>query len=112
MLTSGQYLPVELVGSRRENVCAFCRKSGDAALVVVAPRLVAGLVGMSGQPPLGPTIWEDTRLILPKGLAQGRFVNLFTGDLLSASDDPESPTLPIASALSAFPVAALSCLSN
>jgi (1->4)-alpha-D-glucan 1-alpha-D-glucosylmutase len=112
LLTCGQYLPVELAGSRREYVCAFCRKSGDAALIVVAPRLVAGLVGMSGQPPLGPTVWEDTLLILPKGLAQGQFVNLFTGDLLSAGDDSESPVLPIASALKTFPVAALAYLST
>ena len=112
LFNSGQYLPVELSGSRREQVCAFCRKSADAAVIVVAPRLVAGLVGLSGQPPLGPAIWEETRLILPKGLAGGQFVNLFTGEVLSASSDPDSPALSLAAVLATFPVAALACVST
>ncbi|HEY2253855.1 MAG TPA: malto-oligosyltrehalose synthase, partial [Planctomycetaceae bacterium] len=95
LFTSGQYLPIELSGSRREHVCAFCRKSADATVLVVAPRLVAGLLGLSGKPPLGSTAWEDTRLVLPKGLTGRRFVNLFTGAELSASDDPDSATLPV-----------------
>jgi maltooligosyltrehalose synthase len=77
----------------------------------VAPRLVAGLLGLSGKPPLGSTAWEDTRLVLPKGLTGRRFVNLFTGAELSASDDPDSATLPVADALLNFPIAALSSFS-
>ena len=60
-------------------MCAFCRKSADAAVLVVVPRMVAGLVGLSNLPPVGPTTWEDTQLLLPKGFTGRRFANLFTG---------------------------------
>jgi (1->4)-alpha-D-glucan 1-alpha-D-glucosylmutase len=108
LFTSGQYLPLELSGRRREHVCAFCRRSADAAIIVVAPRLVAGLLGMSGQPPLGLAAWEDTRLVLPKGINGGQFTNLLTGDAVAASEDLDSPTLTLAATLLRFPVAALS----
>jgi (1->4)-alpha-D-glucan 1-alpha-D-glucosylmutase len=112
LFTSGQYLPVELSGSRREHVCAFCRKSGDTVIIVAAPRLVAGLVAMTSRAPLGPETWEDTRLILPKGMARGQFVNLFTGEMLPADGESESPALLVASALMTFPVAALAFASS
>lgn len=111
LFSNGQYLPVELSGNRREHVCAFCRKSADAAMIVVAPRLVAGLSGLSSQPPLGPGTWDDTQLVLPKGMMGRRFANLFTSDVLTASGDADGPTLPVADALMSFPVAVLSGLS-
>ncbi len=110
LFINGQYLPVEPTGSRREHVCAYCRKSADAAVLVVAPRLVAGLVGVSSQPPVGPHVWDDTKLLLPRGFAGRRFADLFTGEMLSADDDADSPTLPVAAALSKLPFAALKVL--
>lgn len=107
LFTTGQYQPLELEGDRREHVCAFVRKASDAAVIVVVPRLIAGLVGLTGQPPCGHAVWGDTRLLLPKTLAGGRFVNLLTGELLPAAETFESPVLPVAAALSNFPVAAL-----
>jgi (1->4)-alpha-D-glucan 1-alpha-D-glucosylmutase len=106
LFTSGEYLPMEIEGERREHICALARKSNGAAVLVVAPRLVAGLVGLTGLPPSGPEIWRDTRILLPPGLGGGRFVNLLTGQLLSC-DDLDSPALPAATVLSTFPVAVL-----
>jgi (1->4)-alpha-D-glucan 1-alpha-D-glucosylmutase len=107
LFTIGQYLPLEVEGERREHLCAFVRKSSDAVVVVIAPRLIAGLVGLGGQPPVGREVWGDTRLLLPKGLAEGRFVNLLTGEFLPAGDGLETPVLPVATALASFPVAVL-----
>jgi len=112
LFTTGQYLPVELSGARRENVCAFCRKSADAAVIVVVPRLIGGLLGLSGQPPIGQATWDDSRLVLPKGLAGRRFANLFTNEELAVSDDSDAATLSVADVLKAFPVAVLTCLAT
>jgi hypothetical protein len=40
-------------------------------------------------------------------LAEGRFVNLLTGEFLPAGDGLETPVLPVATALASFPVAVL-----
>ncbi|MBI3862922.1 MAG: malto-oligosyltrehalose synthase [Planctomycetia bacterium] len=107
LFTTGQYLPLDLEGNRRESVCAFLRRQSDVSLVVAAPRLVAGLAGESGAPPVGSAIWDDTRLVLPKGLAGGRFVDLFTGRILTPVGDGDSQSLPLASVFESFPIAAL-----
>jgi (1->4)-alpha-D-glucan 1-alpha-D-glucosylmutase len=107
LFTTGQYLPIELAGDRREHLCAFVRKSNEAAVLVVVPRLVAGLVGLTSRPPCGPEVWRDTLLMLPKGFSGGRFVNLLTGEFLPARDGHDGSALPVAEVLARFPVAAL-----
>jgi (1->4)-alpha-D-glucan 1-alpha-D-glucosylmutase len=106
LFTIGDYVPIELRGERSERVCAFTRRQGGTTVVVVAPRLVAGLVGLTGLAPCGREVWSDTALVLPDDLAGSRFVNLLTGELV-AGDTPESPVVPVANVLSYFPVAAL-----
>jgi len=107
LFTTGQYIPLEASGSRRENLCAFLRQSSATTVLVVVPRLVAGLLAGKSGPPIGPDIWGDTRLVLPKGVEEGRFANLLTGDVLETMVGPESSELPMASVLRTFPVAVL-----
>jgi (1->4)-alpha-D-glucan 1-alpha-D-glucosylmutase len=103
--SAGQYVPLEAAGSRGEHVCAFLRKTADTTVLAVAPRLVAGLVGMSGQPPVGRDVWNGTLLPLPEELAGARFVNLLTGETADANGDAGAAKLPLAAIFPTFPVA-------
>jgi (1->4)-alpha-D-glucan 1-alpha-D-glucosylmutase len=110
----GDYLPLEAIGVRARHVCAFARqisatsRGGPRVAIVVAPRLFAQLVPLSadaqpGPPPLGPTIWEDTSVVLGS-LATSTLENVFTGHRFT----PRDGLLPLAEVLADFPVAVLS----
>jgi (1->4)-alpha-D-glucan 1-alpha-D-glucosylmutase len=77
----GDYLPLELVGTRRDHLVAFARRADDAWAVTLAPRLTARL-GVDGAWPLG-AVWEDTQVALPSG-APRRWTNVLTGERLVA----------------------------
>ncbi|MGP0066646.1 MAG: hypothetical protein ACLQGP_24030 [Isosphaeraceae bacterium] len=80
-------------------------KTGSANIYV--PRLVAGLTSDPDRAPLGPEVWQDTRLILA-GVAQAtRWRNLFTGEVLTAEDRDGQPSLAAADIFAGFPVALL-----
>ncbi|HSD59808.1 MAG TPA: malto-oligosyltrehalose synthase [Burkholderiales bacterium] len=102
----GGYLPLAVSGARSEHVCAFARVQGDAAAVVVVPRLLSGLLGEEPRPPLGREVWEDTRVELPWE-AGARYRNAFTGELLAAESRNGNADLSLHRVFGSFPVALL-----
>lgn len=109
----GQYRGLEAVGDKARHVCAFALGTGSETgrdrrlAIVVAPRLLAQLTPRSDEsqatpPPLGETIWGNTRLTL-EDLDAPQLHNLFTGQPCPV----ERRELPLASVLSDFPVAVL-----
>ncbi len=111
LFLDGAYLPLGATGARQEHVCAFSRTLGDEAVVVAVPRLVVGLTGGEEQPPLGPAIWQDTRVLLPAEEAGRQYRNLYTGEVLTVAEKGEA-ALALAEVLGQFPVALLERLST
>jgi (1->4)-alpha-D-glucan 1-alpha-D-glucosylmutase len=109
LFSHGTYLPLEAAGSKRDHICAFARSLEGEAILVAVPRLVVRLAGEAERPPMGPEVWGMTRLLLPPPLASRSYRNLFTGEVLTADRSDGTPGLPLAAALSNFPVALLEC---
>jgi (1->4)-alpha-D-glucan 1-alpha-D-glucosylmutase len=107
LFLSGSYEPLQAAGARQEHVCAFLRTLGDEAVVAAVPRLVLGLTGGAERPPLGPEVWGDTRLLLPREQAGRSFRSLFTGAVLAPGEHEGRPALPLAEVFGQFPVALL-----
>jgi malto-oligosyltrehalose synthase len=63
LFAEGSYEPLAVSGEKADHLIAFRRRSGDEALVVVVPRLTAGLGTAAGP------IWADTRIALPEAEA-------------------------------------------
>jgi len=61
----GEYVPLRVDGAKARHVIAFLRKMKDKSLLMVAPRLIAGLLGTQKTPPIGSEVWEDTQIMLP-----------------------------------------------
>jgi (1->4)-alpha-D-glucan 1-alpha-D-glucosylmutase len=99
LFVDGAYVPLAVEGSKASHVCAFARRRGGEEVVVVVPRLVFGLLGGREAMPLGPAVWEDTRLLLAEGQGAA-YRNLFT-----AEDVSEDGVLLVGEALKEFPVA-------
>lgn len=104
LCTVGEYLPLPVVGERREHVCAFARLHEGRAVVVAAPRWMAGLTAEMGQPPLGVDVWRDTVIELPGELGAGTWRDVFSGRELSPAGDGR---FAVADLLNVFPLAVL-----
>jgi (1->4)-alpha-D-glucan 1-alpha-D-glucosylmutase len=100
LFDEGNYVTLAVKGSKKEHVCAFARVLQKEMVIVLVPRLVAGLL-KEQRLPLGPDVWEDTRLQLP---GTGRFLNVFSGQTL----DTSQTELSVSHVLTEFPVALLS----
>jgi (1->4)-alpha-D-glucan 1-alpha-D-glucosylmutase len=100
----GGYTPLKPQGSRGEHVVAFGRHRERAAVIAIAPRLVARLNPPG--PPVGP-LWSGTWLPLPDGWAFRVFRNVLTGEAVDAVTRDGRPGLPLETALATFPVALL-----
>ncbi|WP_437736519.1 malto-oligosyltrehalose synthase [Sorangium sp. So ce1335] len=116
----GAYAPRAVTGEREAHVVAFSRRveadtSNARALVVIAPRFSARLLGGAVAPPIGK-VWAGTSVDVEPGL----YKDLFTGAEIEASAPASSPrdaaptsdpkggaALPLDRVLSDFPVALL-----
>jgi (1->4)-alpha-D-glucan 1-alpha-D-glucosylmutase len=97
----GRYVPLHADSGREENVVAFAlRRNGDA-VIAVAPRLFARLLGVDDAAPIGERVWGAAAIALPNGLA-GKFQNVLTGEGFDLHQ-----ALPLARLLARFPVALL-----
>jgi (1->4)-alpha-D-glucan 1-alpha-D-glucosylmutase len=109
LFETGTYTPLEVQGSRQDNVCAFARNYQDQALVVVAPRLLTRLAAKAGE--IGQVtgnVWADSSLVLPVALGGiKRFRNIFTGEVLEAVTQDGKNILPLDQIFTSFPVAML-----
>ena len=87
---------------------AFARTAADRAALTIVPRLVASLTPDAPAPPIGATVWGDTRIGLD-ALASGsrRFRDVFTGAVIEPETIDGSPAIPVAAALNRMPVAIL-----
>jgi (1->4)-alpha-D-glucan 1-alpha-D-glucosylmutase len=106
LFESGDYLPLEAAGTKRDHVCAFARAAGDQVVLVAVPRLVFRLAGGIKQAPLGPEIWEKTRLLLPPHLAGRPYRNILTSEVHSLAAEG-TPDFYLGAIFGQFPVAVL-----
>jgi (1->4)-alpha-D-glucan 1-alpha-D-glucosylmutase len=107
LFATGDYLPVQASGAKREHVFGFVRCQGDRMALVVVPRLMARLLQNTDAAPLGETVWQDTTLLVPGPRPPRGWRNLFTGAPSRCAAEDGQSTLAVAELLAHFPVALL-----
>jgi (1->4)-alpha-D-glucan 1-alpha-D-glucosylmutase len=103
LFETGSYEPIEAGGALADRVIAFARRSEQAMIIVVVPRLVAALLQDREQPCPTPSAWSDTRLELPPAFAGRELLNHLTERPVPAS----SGSLAVGDVLAHLPVALL-----
>lgn len=102
----GSYRPVDASGTHKDRVVAFQRGLADRNVVVVAPRLVAPLMGDDGStPPLGD-VWGDTDVAVPD-TPSGRWRDLLTGRVIPSVRGADRRALQLSELFVHLPVALL-----
>jgi (1->4)-alpha-D-glucan 1-alpha-D-glucosylmutase len=81
----GEYVPLTIQGAKADHLVAFVRSGERTNVLVVVPRLVAGLLGDSDVPPIGPNVWGNTEILLPSRISCESYQNAFTEENTSFS---------------------------
>jgi (1->4)-alpha-D-glucan 1-alpha-D-glucosylmutase len=103
----GEYVPLTTQGFKSDSAMAFARKFKDSNLIVIVPRLVAGLLNENATIPIGPEVWGDTHLVVPSCHCSASYRNAFTGAILQPATNGRYGTINLAEALAHFPAAVL-----
>ncbi len=106
LFAEGFYLPLKAEGKLNKNICAFARQKEGNTVLVIVPRLLAGLGLSPGAPPLGK-VWEDSGLFIPEEIAGNHFHNIFTGETAQVVEREGRRTLPLEKVFAVFPLALL-----
>ena len=87
LYSQGAYRSIEPEGLCKGNLIVYTRSFGGRTLLVVAPRLVARLMGEDGSiVPIGREVWGDTRIVIPDSAE----IRTFRDVLTSATYTPAS----------------------
>ena len=108
----GEYVPLSAKGSLERHVVAFARRHQDAAVIVVAPRLLATLVEEPRRLPLGSQVWSDTVVPIPWLAPQARLTNVLTGRAVAGQRHGAGVRVAAAELLEEFPVALVEAQSS
>lgn len=99
LFSHGSYQPLGVTGEHAAQVLAFLRSHGDDHLLVIVPRLAAGLLDEHPVPHVPPQRWGNTTVVLPDTL-HARQATGMLGDCQVATDQG----IALATALARFPV--------
>jgi (1->4)-alpha-D-glucan 1-alpha-D-glucosylmutase len=106
LFMQGRYSPLSAIGEGERHIIAFERSDAESSIIVVVPRLLAGMIGPSETPTGG--IWKDTRLVVPSREKAGRFKDIFTGKTFKLETVRKGEvSIMLSELLSDFPVALL-----
>jgi malto-oligosyltrehalose synthase len=100
----GEYISLAVEGTKAGHVIAFARKSTTSSVLVVAPRQIAGLLGDSGEPPIGAQVWQDTHILLPLSDRPEQYRNVLTGEVLPLEQADGRVKIAVSEILKDFPV--------
>ena len=104
LFARGDYVPLQVIGDRKDHVIAFARHRGELTLIVVVPRLVRRLMRGNDGNGIASSTWGSTRVRLPEGLEVCSAADIFTAQSWPIDLGGE---LAIADLLDRFPVACI-----
>lgn len=102
----GDYIPLEVIGEKADNVCVFARRASSACALVITPRFYTQLV----QPedlPFGEGTWKETAVVIAFDETGKRYRNIFTDTIVTTKDYKEATIIYLSEVFSNFPVALL-----
>ncbi|OGW53764.1 MAG: hypothetical protein A2Y81_12600 [Nitrospirae bacterium RBG_13_43_8] len=108
----GEYLPLEVMGKKADNVCAFVRRIGNNRVLIVAPRFFTSLISQPTGLPLGESVWDDTFIVIPIAEPGAQYINIFTGEMITAKNYKDATEVHLSDIFANFPVAMLKRIYN
>lgn len=107
LFMEGAYIPLMGHGDLKEHICAFARQAEDKVILVVVPRFLTHLVKSSHELPLGKKVWGSSSIVIPGEIAGDKFINVFTGEMVSVIEGDGERVVNLAEVFANFPIAML-----
>ncbi len=107
LLRDGEYLPLVVDGEHAVRAVAFVRRSGDAWLLALAPRLVTPLLGDDASLRIAPERWGDTTVRVPIPGVPQRWRDVLSGAAIEVGSDAAESSIRLSDALTTLPFAVL-----
>ncbi len=107
LFENGNYIPLETLGEREENICAFARQLGKEIVIVAVPRLMARHVKDPEKFPFEKEVWGNSFLTNPFGEKDEQYLNIFINKMVHTVDHEGLTGFPLADIFADFPVALL-----
>ncbi|MBU1197052.1 malto-oligosyltrehalose synthase [Candidatus Micrarchaeota archaeon] len=105
LFEKGTYSPLYFQGPKKHHAFGYLRQHQNDAVMVVVPRLVATLC-KNQRIPFGKRAWENTHVLLPSN-APNTWRNIFTNEIIIATQRRGQPTIACADLMQRFPVSLL-----
>lgn len=93
LFAKGEYVPLAASGERARQILAFGRRTADQSLLVIAPRLMLGVLEGRGDRLPPPDAWRDTAVHLTERFGGRRFRDLVSDDILDPGAELEVRSL-------------------
>jgi len=106
LFMDGTYTPLWSDGNFKDHACAFARQGDGKVVLVIVPRFLSHLTQVD-EAPLGREVWGDSSITIPSELAEERFRNIFTGEMVDAAKGDGKNRLILGEVFASFPVAML-----
>lgn len=103
LFKKGNYFPLDVTGTKAENIVAFARNFENETIITIVPRLIYHLTSEERPFPTGEEIWQDTKIILPEHLKNSNWKDIFTGKTVVDEDSK----IKTGSVLNLLPVSVL-----
>jgi (1->4)-alpha-D-glucan 1-alpha-D-glucosylmutase len=107
LFQNGDYIPLGVHGGKANHLVAFARTHGPSRAIVVVPRLIAKLMGLREELPLGGEVWGDTLIELPPNFDNIAYRNILTSEIVRPCRNQNASTLCASEVLRNFPVSLL-----
>ena len=103
LFRDGEYIPLEVTGPDSSHVFGFLRRDSHTTVLVLIPRLVAGLASRNEQNILTTLSQLTADLVLPESGLCGGWTNVFTGEVI----DLPNVRIPVGTIFDKCPVGLL-----
>lgn len=107
LFSNGDYVGLDSEGPLADHICAFARRLGDEAVLVVAARWFARLSADTADGSLLGRAWEGTRIRLPEAASTWRYRDVLCGRTVQALPHAQGYCLEAAALFEVLPVALL-----
>jgi (1->4)-alpha-D-glucan 1-alpha-D-glucosylmutase len=106
LFARGEYITIEVIGEKADNICVFARRTGNACALVMAPRFFTQLVQPEDMP-FGESTWKDTTVVMAFDETGKRYRNIFTDEIVTTKEYNGATSIYLSEAFTNFPVAFL-----
>jgi len=109
LFMDGAYTPLWGDGNLKDHICAFARQGEGKVVLVIVPRFLSRLTQVD-EIPLGMEVWGDSSIVMPSEIIEERFGNIFTGEMVDATERDGKRRLILGQVFANFPVAMLEAI--